>query len=126
MAAQEDAQNLREATQRLITNEERITALNAQIKELRDVRNGIEGEIKDILRQPVYNNIHQLSLSNGKTIKIVREHNKGWSLPKSLFRDLVHQFYQSGAQNTADNLINYVYVQVHQHCISTEMKLELR
>ena len=118
------AQELRDATRRLLEIEEQLGQLNEQRKTLLRSRNNIETEITLIVREPAYNNIQQIE-ANGRTIKIIREFNKPWYLPKSLLRELVHQHFQDTPQ-VANQLLDFIYREVYRINHSTQLKIELQ
>ena len=118
------AQELRDATRRLLEIEEQLGQLNEQRKTLLRSRNNIETEITLIVREPAYNNIQQIE-ANGRTIKIIREYNKPWYLPKCVLRDLVHEHYQDRPE-MANQLLDFIYREVYRMNHSTQMKIELQ
>jgi hypothetical protein len=118
------AQELRDATRRLLEIEDQLRELNEQRKPLLRSRQNIESEITLIVREPAYNNIQQIE-ANGRTIKIIREFNKPWYLPKSLLRELVHEHFQDRPE-TANQLLDFIYREVYRINHSTQMKIELQ
>jgi hypothetical protein len=118
------AQELRDATRRLLEIEEQLGQLNEQRKTLLRSRHNVESEITLIVREPAYNNIQQIE-ANGRTIKIIREFNKPWYLPKCVLRELVHQHFQDTPQ-VANQLLDFIYREVYRMNHSTQMKIELQ
>ncbi len=122
----EDKAQLRVLSIQLAEHHEELDNLNGRRSELNESKSRVEASIKQIISKAEYAEINQLALSNGQTIKIIRHHSKGWSLPKGKFRDLVFNFYETTQDKTPENLINYVYQIVNTDSQSNEIKLELR
>ena len=115
---------LRDATRRLLEIEAQLTELNEQRKNLLRSRHDVETEITVIVKEPAYNGIQQIE-ANGRTIKLIREYNKPWSLSKTYLRELVHQHFQDTPE-MATQLLDYIYREVQRTNHSTQMKIELQ
>ena len=122
----DDKAQLRLLSIQLAEHQEELNNLNVRRSELNESKGRVEASIKEIISKAEYAQINQLALSNGQSIRIIRQHSKGWSLPKGKFRDLVFDFYQTPQDKTPENLINYVYQIVNENSLSNELKLELR
>jgi plasmid maintenance system killer protein len=122
----EDKAALRIQCLALASHQNDLDRLNSERLERIRQKTIVENNIKLILEKPECSEVNVLSLADGKTIKVIRQHSKGWSLAKSRFRDLVHEFWDSAIHKNPENLINYVYQIITAESQSHEMKLELR
>jgi len=121
-------EQLRASSLRLVDIDEALATLNAQRKTLLETKHEIEREIVTIVSQPDYNTIHQLSLANGRTIRIIREHTKPWGISKAFLRDIIHEYFNTTRTTPpeASELIDLIYRRVYRENHSTSMKIELR
>jgi hypothetical protein len=110
----------------LASHQNDLDRLNSERAERMRQKTIIENNIKLILEKPECSGVNVIALADGQTIKVIRQHSKGWSLAKSRFRDLVHEFWNSAQDKTPENLVNFVYQTIHTESQSREMKLELR
>jgi hypothetical protein len=122
----EDKNSLREYSRQLALNQSVLDELSVRRTVINQQKIEIENNIKTIIQKPEYSQINQLALSDGKTIRIIRQYSKGWSLPKGKFRNLIYDFWSSTQEKTPENLINYVYQIINIESQSNELKLELR
>jgi hypothetical protein len=118
------AQELRDATRRLLEIEAQLTELNEQRRLLLRSRHDVESEITLIVKEPAYNDVQQIE-AGGRTIKIIREFNKPWSLSKYVLRSLVHEHFQDRPL-LASPLLDFIYREVYRMNHSTQMKIELQ
>jgi hypothetical protein len=122
----DDKASLRLLSIQLAEHQAELDQLNGRRSEINQSKSQIETSIKQIITKAEYAQINQLALSNGQSIRIIRQYSKGWSLSKSRFRDLVHEFWNSPTEKNPENLISYVYNSVHADSQTHDIKLELR
>jgi hypothetical protein len=122
----DDKANLRILTTQLAEHQAELDDLNGRRYELNESKGRVEASIKEIITKAEYSAVNQLALPNGQSLRIIRQYSKGWSLPKSKFRDLVREFWNTPTEKNPDNLINYVYEIIHADSQTREIKLELR
>jgi hypothetical protein len=122
----EDKISLREFSRQLALNQSVLDELSVRRTVINQQRIEIENNIKTIIEKPEYSQINQLALSDGKTIRIIRQHSKGWSLPKGKFKNLIYEFWNSTQEKNPENLIDFVYRIINIDSQSNELKLELR
>ena len=124
---EQDKQRLRELSGELVRIRTSLDELNVQRGVLLFNKEEIEKSMILIIEKPEFNAVNQLSVGD-KTIKVIRQHNKPWSLSKSRFRNLVYDFARINHidQQVAQNLVQHVYTSVEEVLKSNEMKLELR
>ena len=124
---EQDKQRLRELSAQLVGFQTRLEELNAQRTILLDNKAETSRSMIEIIQRPEFNAVQQLSVGD-KMIKVIRQHNKPWSLGKFRLRQLVQDYAATHNINmdVANGLVQHVYTAVEQELRSTEMKIELR
>lgn len=126
---EQDKQQLRDLSAQLVGFQTRLEELNAQRNMLLDNKATTTRAMIQIIEKPEFNAVNQLSVGD-KMIKVIRQHNKPWSLGKFRFATLVRSFAHAHPQeispDTANRLVQHVYTTIEQELRSNEMKIEFR
>jgi hypothetical protein len=123
----QDKQRLRDLSTELVRIRTSLDDLNVQRNVLLSNKEEIEKSMILIIEKPEFNAVNQLSVGD-KTIKVIRQHNKPWTLSKGRVRTLVYDFARINHidHQVAQNLVQHIYTEVEEVLKSNEMKLELR
>jgi len=126
---EQDKQRLRDLSAQLVGFQTRLEELNVQRNILLVNKAETSKVMISIIERPEFNAVQQLSVGD-KMIKVIRQHNKPWSLGKFRLRQLVNTFAEANPQRinqeTANFLVQYVFTTIEQELRSNEMKIELR
>ena len=124
---EQDKQQLRDLSAQLVGFQTRLEELNAQRNMLLDNKATTARAMIQIIEKPEFNAVNQLSVGD-KMIKVIRQHNKPWSLGKFRLRQLVQDYAATHNihMDVANGLVQHVYTTIEQELRSNEMKIELR
>lgn len=103
-----------------------LEAKNTEVYALRHRKNEKSEELRQILSNPEYNAVNVLSLPNGKEIKIIREHNKPWSITQYTLREIIEQYFRERQIPNPDLLVAAINLAVRTRNHSTDMKIEFK
>jgi hypothetical protein len=124
---EQDKQQLRELSAQLVGFQTRLEELNVQRNVLIENKATTSRAMIQIIEKPEFNNVQQLSVGD-KLIKVIRQHNKPWTLGKFRLRVLIYDYASTHniPVDVATGLIQHIYTHVEQDLRSNEMKIELR
>lgn len=117
-------EDLRAVSRRLVEKNGELEQLNERVRALRAERSMIEDELSNIIRNPTYNTVNELSLPDGHTIKIKRQTKTVPSLSSARLRLYLLEHF--GREEDAMECYRFINLRLNRDAKIDDIKLELR